>query len=204
MVVSTVASRDVREYVGTKDIVMFHSVADLLGFNDFTRLILKQAVYAVCGMAEAGSRLGRQARLVAVTAYGIDSACATFAEPALAALGYEIIGFHANGCGGMAMEALIGQGMIAGVLDFTPHEVADELFGGYCKGIEEDRLETAGRMGVPFVFAPGGLDNADLHPHYPMPDSLKGRRVHHHDTRFCVRMEAQEMELFPAQLQEAQ
>lgn len=198
MVVSTVASRDVREYVGTKDIVMFHSVADLLGFNDFTRLILKQAVYAVCGMAEAGSRLERQARRVAVTAYGIDSACATFAEPALAALGYEMIGFHANGCGGMAMEALIGQGMISGVLDFTPHEVADELFGGYCKGIEEDRLETAGRMGVPFVFAPGGLDNAVFSPHYPMPDSLKGRRVHHHDTRFCVRMEAQEMVLFAA------
>lgn len=196
LMISTVASRDVREYVGTKDIVMFHSVADLLGFNTFTRMILNQAVSAVCGMALAGSRFDKQAKLVAVTAYGINSVCAGFAEPALAEKGYEMIGFHANGCGGMAMERLIEEGLIAGVLDFTPHEVADELFGGYCKGIEEDRLEVAGRMGVPFVFAPGGLDNAVFSPYYPMPDSLKGRRAHQHDTRFCVRMEAGEMEVF--------
>lgn len=196
VMVSTVASRDVREYVGTKDIVMFHSVADLLGFNEFTRLILSQAVFAVCGMASMGSRFKPQKRLVAVTAYGINSACAAFAEPALAEKGYEMIGFHANGCGGMAMEHLVEEGWIAGVLDFTPHEVADELYGGYCKGIGEDRLEMAGRMGVPFVFAPGGLDNAVFSPFYPMPDSLRGRRVHQHDTRFCVRMEAVEMEKF--------
>jgi uncharacterized protein (UPF0261 family) len=196
LVVSTVASRDVREYVGTKDIVMFHSVADLLGVNEFTRLILSQAVSAVCGMALAGSDFLRRTRLVAVTAYGINSACAVFAEPALAEKGYEMIGFHANGCGGMAMERLIEEGWIAGVLELTPHEIADELFDGYCRGIGENRLETAGRMGVPFVFAPGGLDNAVFSPHYPMPDSLKGRRVHQHDTRFCVRMEAAEMEKF--------
>lgn len=196
VVVSTVASRDVREYVGTKDIVMFHSVADLLGFNEFTRFVLTQAVSAVCGMASAGSTFRNTAKLVAVTAYGIDSDCAVHAEPALAEKGYEMIGFHANGCGGMAMEGLIEEGWISGVLDFTPHEVADELFGGYCRGIGQERLETAGRMGVPFVFAPGGLDNAVFSPFYPMPDSLKGRRVHQHDTRFCVRMEAEEMERF--------
>lgn len=196
LVVSTVASRDVREYVGTKDIVMFHSVADLLGFNEFTRLVLTQAVSAVCGMAMAGSTFRNTAKLVAVTAYGINSDCAVHAEPALVEKGYEMIGFHANGCGGMAMERLIEEGWIAGVLDFTPHEVADELFGGYCRGIGEDRLETAGKMGVPFVFAPGGLDNAVFSPFYPMPDSLKGRRMHQHDTRFCVRMEAEEMERF--------
>lgn len=196
LVVSTVASRDVREYVGTKDIVMFHSVADLLGFNEFTRFILTQAVFAVCGMASAGSTFRNAAKLVAVTAYGINSDCAVHAEPALVEKGYEMIGFHANGCGGMAMEGLIEQGWISGVLDFTPHEVADELFGGYCKGIGQDRLETAGRLGVPFVFAPGGLDNAVFSPFYPMPDSLKGRRTHQHDTRFCVRMEAEEMEKF--------
>lgn len=196
LMISTVASRDVREYVGTKDIVMFHSVADLLGFNSFTRLIINQAVYAVCGMISAGSEFRSEGRLVAVTAYGINSACAAFAEPALAAKGYEMIGFHANGCGGMAMEGMIQEGRIAGVIDFTPHEVADELFGGYCRGIGQDRLETAGRMGVPFVFSPGGLDNAVFSPYYPMPDALKGRRVHQHDTRFCVRMEATEMERF--------
>ncbi len=196
VMVSTVASRDVREYVGTKDIVMFHSVADLLGFNDFMRHILAQAAYAVCGMMERGSTITTERPMVGVTAYGINSGCAMLAEPLLDARGYDMIGFHANGCGGMAMEELIAEGLITGVLEFTPHEIADEIFGGYCKGIGPDRLETAGRMGIPLVFAPGGLDNAVFSPYYPMPDSLKGRRIHGHDTRFCVRMEAPEMEKF--------
>jgi uncharacterized protein (UPF0261 family) len=196
VIVSTVASRDVREYVGTKDIVMFHSVADLLGFNEFMRHILAQAAYAVCGMMERESHMKKGRSMVGVTAYGINSGCAMLAEALLEARGYDMIGFHANGCGGMAMEELIAEGLIAGVLDFNPHEIADEMFGGYCKGIGPARLETAGRLGVPLVFAPGGLDNAVFSPYYPMPDELKGRRTHGHDTRFCVRMEATEMEKF--------
>ncbi|HVN22549.1 MAG TPA: Tm-1-like ATP-binding domain-containing protein [Syntrophorhabdales bacterium] len=194
--VSTVASRDVREYVGTKDILMFHSVADLLGFNDFMRHILAQAAYAVCGMMEKESTIRTERPMVGVTAYGINSGCAVLAEPLLDARGYDMIGFHANGCGGMAMEEMIAEGLIAGALDFNPHEIADEMFGGYCKGIGPERLETAGRMGIPLIFAPGGLDNAVFSPYYPMPDELKGRRIHGHDTRFCVRMEAPEMEKF--------
>ena len=196
LVVSTVASRDIREYIGTKDIVMFHSVADLLGFNEFIRLILDQASHAICAMVERGSVLRKEKPMVAVTAYGINSQCAVLAEPLLYAKGYEMIGFHANGCGGMAMEELVAEGQIAGVIDFTPHEIADEMFGGYCRGIGPTRLETAGRMGIPLVLAPGGLDNAVFSPFYPMPDQLKGRRIHSHDIRFCVRMESEEMRAF--------
>lgn len=196
VIVSTVASRDIRPFIGTKDIVMFHSVADLLGFNEFTRLILKQAAHAVWGMMEGTVALRNQKPMVAITAYGINSEVALNAEPLLEAKGYEMIGFHANGCGGMAMEELIGEGWIAGVLDVTAHEIADEMFGGYCKGIGPGRLETAGRLGIPLVFAPGGLDNAVFSPTYPMPDALKGRRIHGHDSRFCVRMERDEMETF--------
>jgi len=196
VLVSTVASRDIREYIGTKDIVMFHSVADLLGFNEFICLILGQAAHAVCGMMERGREFKKEKPMVAVTTYGINSVYATTAEPLLLAKGYEMIAFHANGCGGMAMEELISEGFIAGVLDFTPHEIADEMFGGYCRGIGPSRLETAGGMGIPLVFAPGGLDNAVFSPFYPMPDELKGRRMHAHDTRFCVRMQPVEMERF--------
>jgi len=196
VVLSTVASRDTREYVGTKDIVMFHSVADILGLNGFIRLILEQASHAVCGMIEKGSAIQKQKPMVAVTAYGINSACAFHAEPLLQERGYEMIAFHANGVGGMAMEELIAQGLIAGVLDFTTHEIADEIFGGYCKGIGPERLETAGRMGIPFIVAPGGLDNAVFSPFYPMPDRLKGRKTYAHDIRFCVRMGPKEMKEF--------
>ena len=196
VVLSTVASRDVKEYIGTKDIVMFHSVADILGFNGFMRLILGQAAYAICGMMEKGSEMNKEKQMVAVTAYGINSVCAMNAEPLLQERGYEMIAFHANGCGGMAMEEFIAQGLLAGVIDFTTHEIADEMFGGYCKGIGQMRLETAGEFGIPLVVVPGGLDNAVFSPFYPMPDQLKGRKTHPHDIRFCVRMGSDEMKQF--------
>lgn len=202
VLVSTVASRDIREYIGTKDIVMFHSVADLLGFNEFMRHILGQAANAVCGMMNRGSSISIKKPMVAVTAYGVSSMCALNAEPLLQEKGYEMIGFHANGVGGMAMEEMIAQGLITGVLEFTPHEVADEMFGGYCRGIGPARFETAAKMGVPLVFAPGGLDNAVFSPFYPMPDELIGRKIHHHDIRFCVRMGPQEMEKFASIISE--
>lgn len=196
VVVSTVASRDVRQYVGTRDIIMFHSVADLLGSNRFIRLILEQAAHAVCGMMTASPATGEVKPMVAVTAYGISSRCAMNAEPLLQMKGYEMIGFHANGVGGMAMEEMTGEGLIEGVLDLTPHEMADEMFGGYCRGIGPKRFRTAGEAGVPLLLAPGGLDNAVFSPFYPMPDVLKGRRRHDHDDRFCVRMEREEMVVF--------
>jgi len=196
VVLSTVASRDVKEYVGTKDIVMFHSVADILGFNAFMRLILGQAAHAIAGMIEQGSTTKKEKPMVAVTAYGINSVCAMNAEPLLQERGYEMIAFHANGCGGMAMEEFVTQGLVDGVLDFTTHEIADEMFGGYCKGIGPMRLETAGQFGIPLVVVPGGLDNAVFSPFYPMPDQLKGRKIHYHDIRFCVRMGPEEMKKF--------
>ncbi len=196
VILSTVASRDVRQYVGTKDIVMFHSVADILGSNRFIRLIIEQAARAVCGMMRAGADPGRMAAMVAVTAYGINSRCAMNVEPLLEEKGYEMIGFHANGVGGMAMEEMIGEGLIDGVLDLTPHEIADEMFGGYCRGMGLERFRAAGKTGVPILLAPGGLDNAVFSPFYPMPDTLKGRRRHDHDDRFCVRMESGEMIAF--------
>jgi uncharacterized protein (UPF0261 family) len=196
VVLSTVASRDVKEYIGTKDIVMFHSVADILGFNAFMRLILGQAAYAIAGMIEQGSTIKKEKPMVAVTAYGINSACAMNAEPLLRERGYEMIAFHANGCGGMALEEFIAEGLVAGVIDFTTHEIADEMFGGYCKGIGPMRLEMAGQLGIPLVVVPGGLDNAVFSPFYPVPDRLKGRKVHPHDIRFCVRMGPEEMKQF--------
>ena len=104
-----------------------------------------------------------------------------------------MVAFHANGCGGMAMEEFVEQGLVVGVLDLTLHEIADEMFGGYSKGIGPMRLEAGG---VPRVVAPGGLDNAAFTPSCPMPDLLKGRKVCHYDVRFCVRMGPQEMRAF--------
>jgi uncharacterized protein (UPF0261 family) len=194
VIVSTMASRDVREYVGTKDIVMFHTVADLLGFNGFIRLILGQATNAACGMMQRSRRVTKSKPIIGVTAYGPTSPCAAFSEDLLRKKGYEMMGFHTNGCGGMAMEEMIAEGQIAGVIDFTPHEIADEMMAGYCKGIGPNRLETAGEKGIPLVFAPGGLDNAAFGPSCPVPKELMKRNIYTHDVRVCVRLESSEME----------
>jgi uncharacterized protein (UPF0261 family) len=120
--------------------------------------------------------------MVAVTAYGPASDCALLAEPMLVARGYEMIGFHANGMGGNAMEKLIAQGLVKGVFELTPHEIVDQMFEGFCEGIGPSRLETAGQMGIPLVFAPGGLDNAAYSsPSHPMPEEFAGRRIYIHD-----------------------
>jgi uncharacterized protein (UPF0261 family) len=193
LIVSTMASRDVREYVGTKDIVMFHSVVDLLGFNDFIRLVLTQATGAICGMMEEKREADRKHGVVGVTAYGPTSESAIFAEDLLAEKGYQMMGFHTNGCGGMAMEQFIAEGLLDGVLDFTPHEIMDDIMNGYCKGTGPSRLETAGRMGIPMVFAPGGLDNIAYGPSAPMPKKHAARRIYGHDARVCVRTEPREM-----------
>ncbi|MCX5813920.1 MAG: Tm-1-like ATP-binding domain-containing protein [Proteobacteria bacterium] len=194
IIVSTMASRDVREYVGTKDIVMFHSVADLLGFNEFIRLVLDQASHAVCGMMKVERSIERLKPIVGVTAYGPTSHCAVLAESLLYEKGYQMMGFHTNGCGGMAMEEMIAEGLIAGVMEITPHEIADEMMSGYCKGIGPSRLETAGIMGIPVVFAPGGLDNVAFGPSCPMPEELAGRNIYGHDHRICVRLDSSEMQ----------
>jgi len=194
VIASTMASRDVREYVGTKDIVMFHTVADLLGFNEFIRLVLNQASHAVCGMMKAKTGIKQLKPIVGITAYGPTSECAVLAEDLLLEKGYEMMGFHANGCGGMAMEEMVAEGRLVGVIDITPHEIADDMMEGYCKGMGPSRLETAGSMGTPVVFAPGGLDNAAYGPSCPMPGKLAGRNIYGHDHRICVRLDFSEMQ----------
>jgi len=200
VMVSTVASRDVRPYVGVKDIVMFHSVADLLGFNSFTRSILSRATCAVCAMMGGHASFVPERPLIALTAYGINSSCAFHVEPLVTERGYELICFHANGCGGMAMEEMVREGLIRGVLDFTLHEFVDDMFGGYCRGIGDERLRVALETSTPIVIVPGGLDNAVFSPSHPMPECLKGRKVHRHDERFCVRMHVPELQALASKI----
>jgi len=112
----------------------------------------------------------------------------------LAERGYEMVTFHANGMGGRALEELIGEGLFAGVLDFVTHELADQLYDGYCADIGDDRLETAAKKGVPIVVIPGGLDNIVLNSLEDVPEKLRGRKIHYHDVRVFVRTYEEELD----------
>ncbi len=183
VIVSTVASGNVRPYVGYKDITMIFSVADLLGGpNMVSRTILANAVGAVAGMARWGKPLSHGSRpVIAITAFGNTNAAVTAARDGLVARGYEVVAFHASGACGSAMEELIETGYIQGVLDLTTHELIGEIFGDDIYAPLKPRLEAAGRMGIPQVIAPGGLDYFCFGPEESIPPKYLGRKIHYHN-----------------------
>jgi len=173
---------------------MIHAVVDLVGLNSITRVILDNAAGAIVGMAAGAIEVTTNRPLIAATSFGISSISAELARPLLDERGYEMITFHANGMGGRALEELIDQGLFAGVLDFVTHELADQLYNGYCGDIGSSRLATAAEKGVPIVIAPGGLDCIVFNSIDDVPDKLKGRKIHHHDIRVAVRTSEEELE----------
>lgn len=189
LMVSTVASRDMSQLIGTKDITVMHSVADILGLNPISERILKNAAAAIVGMALKAGPITSDKTIIGLTSFGFITEGAMRVKRLLEETGYEVAPFHANGTGGMAMEDLIDQGLIGGVLDFALHEFADQLYGGYCGGIGPGRLEAAGRRGIPQLIVPGGLDCIVLEFDSPekMPPAVRGRPVFWYDFRSGVR-----------------
>lgn len=184
VMVSTLASGDTRPYVGTSDICMMYSVADFTGLNRLTRIILSNAAKAILGMSgltlpgqEAG---GSQRPLLSATMFGVTTPCVNRARQLLETEGFELLVFHATGSGGQAMEQLIGDGFIEGVLDITTTELADELVGGVLSA-GPHRMEVAGRMGVPQVISVGALDMVNFGPRDSVPEKFRARRLYQHN-----------------------
>lgn len=184
-IVSTVASGNVRGFVGDSDIVFAFSVGDLLGGpNRVTRTVLRQAAAAVAGMAEAGAEHGDvgDGPLVAVTAFGNTHQAVTAAVDRLARAGVRTVPFHASGASGSAMERFVSDGMFDGVLDLTTHELLGELFpADIYAPVRPGRLTAAGKRGVPQVVAPGGLEYHCFAAPDTIPFALRERPTHHHN-----------------------
>lgn len=180
VMVSSMASGNTRPYVGTTDIIMIYSVVDISGLNRISRQILKNAALAICGMVEGGPEEKFSERpLIAATMFGVTTPCVTAAKQILEKEGYEVLVFHANGAGGMAMEQLIGEGQIQAVLDITTTELADELCKGKCSA-GPHRLEKAGEMGIPQVIVPGAMDMVNYFPD-SIPPQFRHRLFYVHN-----------------------
>lgn len=195
LMVSTVASRDMSQLIGTKDIAVLHSVVDLLGLNPISRRILINAASAVVGMARNAGPILSNKPIIGLTSFGFITEGAMRVKAELEALGYEVAPFHANGTGGMALEDLVDQGILSGVVDFALHEFADSLYNGYCGAIGPGRLESAGRRGIPQVLVPGGLDCIVLEfsSLETMPPNVRGRKVFWYDFRSGVRTSREDL-----------
>lgn len=183
--VSTVASGNIRPYVGNKDIGVVFSVGDFLGgANPVISSILANAVAAVVGMAEHGQRLAAAPgkMTIAVTALGNTEPAASRAVKSLRDGGFQVVAFHASGAGGSAMEELIGEGLIHGVLDLTPHELTEELVGaGIYQPVNPGRMTTAGHKGIPQVVSTGGMEYLCFGPRESIPLKLRKRKIYMHN-----------------------
>ncbi len=117
--------------------------------------------------------------------FGVTTPCVQQARKILEEAGYEVLVFHATGTGGQAMESLIREGLIAGVLDITTTELADELVGGVLSA-GPTRLTAAVEMGVPQVVSVGALDMVNFGPPETIPEKFKGRKFHIHNASITL------------------
>ncbi|EHR61564.1 Tm-1-like ATP-binding domain-containing protein [Saccharomonospora cyanea] len=180
LIVSTVASGDTRPYVGSQDLTMMYSVADIAGINRLTARILGNAAAAIAGMVRAPVPVAPRRPVVGATMFGVTTPCVTAARQRLEADGYEVLVFHATGTGGTALEGLVGDGTVHGVLDITTTELADELVGGIMSS-GPGRLETAGRLGIPQVVSLGALDMVNFGPIDTVPPHFRDRLLYRHN-----------------------
>lgn len=180
VMVSTKASGDVAPYVGTKDIVMFHSVTDIMGLNPLLRRVLASAAAAIAAMVETDVEVEAPRPTIGLTAFGVTTTAAGRCRELLAAAGYEAMVFHANGTGGRALEELVAEGAFAAVLDLTTTELADELCGGK-QSAGPRRLEAAANRGLPQVVVPGAMDMVNFGPPETVPARYAERLLYRHN-----------------------
>jgi len=203
VMVSTVASRNMAKTVGTKDITMIHSVADLLGVNSVSGRILDKAAAGICGMVQSDWKPDQNKKRIALPFFGFITPAAEATRHALEKRGYEVIAFHANGTGGMAMEELAAQGYFHGILDLATHELADHLLAGYCGDIGPERFEPVPGQSIPRLVVPGGLDCAVLEfTRHNIPEQYKDRKIFFYDFRSAIRLNEYETRTLADQLTE--
>ena len=181
LMVSTVASGDTSPYVGSVDVTMMYSVVDIAGINRISAQILSNAAGALAGMAKMTvPPLGEAKPLVTASMFGVTTQAVAVARERLEELGYEVLVFHQTGAGGGSMEALIKAGFITGSLDVTTTEFCDLVAGGVLVAVP-DRLESAGRTGIPQVVSLGALDMVNFGPLETVPERFRNRNLYVHN-----------------------
>ncbi len=188
LVVSTVASGDVSEYVGPTDILMLHSVADVQGINTITRDVLTNAAAALAGMVNSRSRNSTQETAdkpaVGLTMFGVTTPCVQRITSALDGT-YDCLVFHATGVGGRSMEKLLDSGKLAAVIDVTTTEVCDMIAGGVFAA-NEDRFGASIRTEIPYIGACGALDMVNFRDPDSVPEHYRDRNLYMHNPQVTL------------------
>lgn len=173
--------------VGTSDIMVVHSIVDILGLNPIATTIFDNVAAALKGLVEHGHELKKpepEDKYVAVTMLGNTTKAVMALKERLAEHGYEAVIFHSNGVGGPAMEELAEAGQFTGVIDYTTNETYDPMTGGIHDG-GPDRLKRVGLLGLPQVVVPGCIDFCVFHAG-SIPEALQGRPVYDHNPEYTL------------------
>jgi uncharacterized protein (UPF0261 family) len=182
LLISPAASKAMETFVATKDVTILNSVIDIEGLNRISRKVLSNGARAMGGMlagADAQTLKADSTKLVAATMMGVTTPCVSRARHAMEEHGLEVVVFPAIGSGGKALESMIEDGLVDGVLDMTTGEIANHLVGGTCDA-GPNRLGAAGKKGVPQVVSCGALDFVNFLAGR-IPDQFKARRFHEHN-----------------------
>lgn len=184
IMVSTMASGNVEQYVGSSDLIMMPSIVDIAGINAVSKTIFKNAVLAMAGMVELGDRLAQNNEelkpLIAATMFGVTTPCVECAKEYLEQRGYEVMVFHATGIGGKTMETMARSGYFSGILDLTTTEWCDEVVGGVLAAGEE-RGEAGAQGDIPQVVSVGAMDMVNFGPPDTIPEKFSGRKFYQHN-----------------------
>lgn len=167
--------------VGMSDMVIMHSVVDVAGDNSILRQLMNNVAAAVCAMAKGNSTYCRkESPMIGITMGGVTTTCGNYIKERLEKRGYEVVIFHCNGIGAMAMEKLTEEGRLSAVIDLTPHDVTDRLFGGMMPAAE-DRYEVFERCSVPVIIVPGCADIILFNGIENVPEEFRGRKLVKHN-----------------------
>lgn len=189
LVLSPIASgrHEFGPLVGTSDMLVMHTVIDILGLNHISKTIYDNAIAAMAGLVNHGHELSKPpagSKYVAVTMLGNTTTAVMALQKELEGAGFEVVTFHANGVGGPAMEELAEAGQFVGIIDFTPSEIVGTLVGGIHYGGPR-RMKRAGPLGIPQILVPACVDFS-VHHTTSIPDEFKNRPIYDHNPEFAL------------------
>ena len=185
----------IREYVGTKDIAVMPSMADIAGLNRLTRKALSEAVGAIVGMVESAEPEISEKPLVFMTMLGTTTGCGLKVKSLLEDKGFEVAVFHTIGIGGMTFEELLKEYPVKGVIELGLNEIGNELFGGLASA-GPHRLEAAGMRGIPQIITPGNVDFINFLAPETVPEQYRNRKLCFHNPQATLpRLNGEELKL---------
>lgn len=185
LMVSTMASGDVSNYVGASDIAMLYSVTDIAGLNRISRQVLANAAHSIAGAVKFQAPIHQDEKpALGLTMFGVTTPCIQQLSAKLDDK-FDCIVFHATGTGGMAMEKLADSGLLNAVLDLTTTEICDMMFGGVL-ACSPERLDAIARSKIPYIGSCGALDMVNFGNPSTIPERYKDRLFYPHNPQVTL------------------